>query len=141
MSAATNGRPATHHGDPRVADYLVVLQGGRGPIPERTPFEIYTRACAEGYLAACGGIGDTYFQGQDVEKDQARGRAIWEDACGRGHGMSCSNLGVMNRLGDGYRKTTPRRSRYMKRACDLGLVNACRLVEELLAEDPKLQLQ
>jgi TPR repeat protein len=141
VSATTAGRPATHHGDPRVDDYLVVLQGGRGPIPERTPFEVYTRACAEGYLAACGGIGDTYFQGEGVAKDQVRARAIWEDACSRGHGMSCSNLGVMNRLGDGVPKDNAAAGRYMKRACDLGLTNACKLVEELLAEDPKLQLQ
>ena len=141
VNATANGQPATHRGDPRLSDYFVVLRGGRGPIAERTPFEVYTRACAEGHLAACGGVGDTYFQGQDVERDQARARTVWQDACDRGHGMSCFNLGVMHRMGDGVAKDNIKAGQYMKRGCELGLVNACRLVEELLAEAPKLQLQ
>lgn len=133
-TAAGKGEPAIKHGDPRLSDYVIVLQGGRGPIPENTPFTIYSRACNEGFVAGCGGVGDTYFQGHEVQKDQGRGRAIWQDACARGHAMSCSNLGVMYRLGDGVPADTVKAGEFMRRACDLGNTNACRLVAELKAE-------
>ena len=40
----------------------------------------------------------------------------------------------MNRLGDGVPKDNAKAAGYMKRACDLGLANACQLVEELKAD-------
>jgi TPR repeat protein len=134
VSATAKGEPPTKRGDPRPSDYLLVLQGGRGPIPDTTPFEIYTRACAQGFLAGCGGVGDTYFQGLDVPQDRARGSAIWQDACARGHAMSCSNLGVMYHGGDGVPADNAKAAEFMRRACELGNTNACRLVAELKAD-------
>lgn len=133
VSALTNGRAASHRGDPRLADYLMVLQGGRGPLPSTTDLDVHTRACDQGFAAGCGSLGDDYFQGKGVQKDQSKGRAIWKDSCDRGHATSCSNLGVMSHLGDGVPKDDGEALRYLTRGCELGLANACRLAAELKA--------
>jgi hypothetical protein len=134
QAAAAAGEPATKHSDPRLEDYVIVLRGGRGPIPEQTPLGIYTRACDQGFVAGCGGIGDIYFQGLDIAPDRPRARMIWEDTCARGHAMSCANLGVMHRLGDGVPADSVKAAAYMRRACELGNSNACKLVAELKRE-------
>jgi hypothetical protein len=114
------------HGDPTLDDYRLVLQGGRGPIPEQAALDVFTRACNEGFVAACGSIGDMYFQGQQVTKNQRLAAARWQDACERGHAASCSNLGVMYRLGDSVAVDHAKAVSYMQRACDLGSTAACR---------------
>ena len=130
-TAATTSGPRR---DPRYADYLIVLQGGRGPLADTTPLAVFTLACEHGFVAGCGGVGDTYFQGEGVPKDQPRARTIWEDACGRGHAQSCSNLGVMHRFGDGVAEDHAKAAQYMRRACALGHANACTLAAELKRE-------
>jgi TPR repeat protein len=109
-----------------------VLQGGRGPLRNTAPLAVYTRACDQGFAAGCGSLGDVYFQGSNgVQKDQAKGRALWKDSCERGHAESCLNLGVMSHLGDGVTKDDGEAARYLARACELGQANACRLADEL----------
>ncbi len=139
VSAVTNQRTADKRGDPRLADLQLVLEGGRGALPDLSPVAVYTRACDEGFLAGCGAIGDIHFQGKDAARDQTKARGIWEQACERGHAMSCSNLGVMNHLGDGVAKDEAKAAAYMKRACELGVTNACRLVDEINGAKPQLQ--
>lgn len=135
VSAVTHNRTPDKRGDPRLPDYLLVLQGGRGPLPDLPPAEIFQRACDEGFVAGCGSVGDSYFRAKEAQK----ARAIWEGTCTRGHAMSCSNLGVMSHLGDGVAKDDAMAATYMKRACALGLTNACQLVEELTGARPQLQ--
>jgi Sel1 repeat len=123
------GQSATAHGDPRLADYLIVLRAGRGDITEQSPLEVFTRACSEGFAAGCGSVGDLHFQGDTVAKDRALGAKWWERACASGHAVSCANLGVMHRNGDGVAADASKALGYMRRACDLGLKPACELVQ------------
>jgi TPR repeat protein len=126
-TALAAAKTATHRGDPRFSDYVVVFS-----IAEPGPsLPVFTRACDEGFVAGCASVGDMYFQGTEVAKDQPRAREIWQQACDRGHAASCANLGVMSRLGDGVPKDDAKAASYMKRACDLGLTRACRLLGEL----------
>lgn len=129
-TALQSASRSVKHGDPSLSDYLWVLQEGRGPLKDQRPFEVYTRACNQGWVAGCGSLGDFYFQGGD----RARGVALWQRACGDGHANSCSNLGVMNRLGDGVPKDNGKAAAYLQQACGLGLEKACRLLAELKAE-------
>jgi TPR repeat protein len=131
---------ASNRRDPRYQDYLVVLQGGRGPLPDTTPLAVFTRACDQGFIAGCASVGDTYFEGAGgVPKDRQRARILWEDACDRGHPQSCFNLGVMHRFGDGVPADNARAAGFMRRACDLGNSNGCRLAAELKSEGYQLQ--
>ena len=120
------------HDDPRVEDYALLLQEGRGTLPDTTPFDVYTRACAQGWVAGCGGLGDANFQ--KGGPDRAHGMLLWQQACDNGHSGSCANLGVMHRLGDGVPRDNAKATAYVKRACSLGLERACVLVRELKDE-------
>jgi hypothetical protein len=39
---------------PTLADYRFILRGGKGPLPDREPDQLYARACAQGWPGACG---------------------------------------------------------------------------------------
>jgi hypothetical protein len=43
---------------PRLADYPIVLNEGKGPLPDRTPAELYRRGCRQGWAAACRSLED-----------------------------------------------------------------------------------
>ena len=131
VAAVTNGRMPSAHGDPLEPDYRLVLQGGRGPLPDLDTLHVFTRACDQGFVAGCGSIGDVYFQGKGVARDQSRAIAIWQDACDRGHATSCTNLAVMHHLGDGVPKDDARAGTYLARGCELGMARACQLAAEL----------
>lgn len=115
--------------DPKLEDYALLLQDGRGPIPESTPLEVFMRACAQGWVAGCGSLGDAYFQREGP--DRAQGVLHWQQACDNGHAGSCANLAVMHRLGDGVPKDEAQAATFMNRACSLGLDRACDLAKEL----------
>ena len=112
--------------EPRLRDYPVVLREGKGAPPDRTPFEVYSRACNQGWAAGCGSLAVFYLQGDGVPADKPRAASMWEQACGSGHARSCSNLGFMYKVGDGVTKDEPRAHAFLKKACDLGMADACR---------------
>lgn len=124
------------HGDPRLQDFPIVLRHGKGAVPERTPVELYTRACHEGWMAGCGALGNAYMQGETGTPDKARALDLWEQACKGGHATSCSNVGLMYNLGDGVARDGVKALAYLKAACDLGLASACRLLTEQGAQPP-----
>jgi len=39
--------------DPQTADYQILLREGKGPLPPLSDQELYTRACSQGWTAAC----------------------------------------------------------------------------------------
>jgi hypothetical protein len=41
------------HSPPRLADYPFVLREGKGTLPDRTPRELYARACRQGWQDTC----------------------------------------------------------------------------------------
>jgi hypothetical protein len=116
--------------DPRLRDYPVLLREGKGVPPDRTPFEIYSRACKQGWIAGCGSLAVFYVQGDGVPADKPRAASMWERACISGHAQSCSDLGFMYKTGDGVTKDQPKALSYLKKACDLGMADACRWLTE-----------
>ncbi len=118
------------HGDPEVHDFALLLQEGKGPLPERTPFEIVTRACDEGWEAGCGSLAGFYLEGNQVPRDLSRAAALLESACAGGHALSCSNLGTMYKRGDGVAQDDDTALAYVKKACDLGMDRACTMLAD-----------
>jgi hypothetical protein len=51
---AANGNLAFERASPALADYPVVLRGGKGPITDRTPSALLARACDQGWPDTCG---------------------------------------------------------------------------------------
>jgi hypothetical protein len=120
------------HGDPRLGDYALLLQEGKGPLRERTPVEVFARACDEGWAAGCGDLARLYFQGDTVDLDQPRAADLLEAACSGGHAVSCSNLGLMYSRGDGVLPDEDAAAAYLRKACELGSARACELAEQEL---------
>lgn len=110
--------------DPPYVDYAILLQRGKGLIPQLPANEMYSRACDEGWMAGCNRLGFTYLM-ETEPRDPERARQLWEKACAGGNAQSCSNLGLMHNTGDGVPKDRARALTYLKQACDLGLPNAC----------------
>jgi hypothetical protein len=115
---------------PRLVDYSVILRLGKGPLPDRTPRELYERACDQGFNPGCGDLAGLYLQGDGVTRDAQRAAVLFGQACTGGVGLSCSNLGRMFYTGDGIGQDKPRGLAYLKTACDRGLANACRWLQE-----------
>jgi hypothetical protein len=118
------------HDEPPLREFPIVLREGKGIADDRTPFDIYTRACRQGWAAGCGNLASFYLQGSGVTADKPRAASMWEQACAGGHARSCSNLGFMYNVGDGVAKDADRALALLRRACDLGFSDACRWLTE-----------
>jgi hypothetical protein len=115
---------------PLLADYPIILRTGKGQLPDRTPRELYRRACDQGWITGCHDLAGTYLTSKGAERDPARAKALLEDVCGRGIARGCSDLGYMHFSGDGTPKDTDKGLAYLKQSCDLGYRQACTWLKE-----------
>ena len=122
------GAPAS--GPPRLADYLILLQEGKGPVRGQTPFDLHTRACAQGWMSACEDVAFAYLRGQGTPRDAARAAVEFDKACAGGIATACSNAGLMFHNGDGVPRDEVKALEYLKRACTSDFPDACRWLEE-----------
>jgi hypothetical protein len=61
QAVALGGTPAAQ-GTPSARDYATILREGKGALPERTPIELFRRACRQGLIDGCRqacSLGDT----------------------------------------------------------------------------------
>lgn len=127
--------PVLKHGEADLLDFPRVLRQGKGPIPEKTPLQVYARACDEGWMSGCAGLAGIYFRGSaDIVADKARAAELAVRACEGGVARSCSNVGLMYKNGDGVAKDPEAALRFLKKSCDLGFADACKW---LVAEQGK----
>jgi hypothetical protein len=54
--AMENGNPTFERAPPTLADYPIVLRGGKGPITDRTPSALLARACEQGWPDTCASL-------------------------------------------------------------------------------------
>jgi hypothetical protein len=115
---------------PQLGDYPVVLRTGKGPLPDKTPLDLYTRACDQGWMVGCESMAGAYLKGEGTTRDPMRAAASFETACTGGLATACSNLGLMHYSADGLPEDKEKGLGYLKKACDLGYANACRWLQE-----------
>jgi TPR repeat protein len=115
---------------PTLKDYAIVLQSGKGALPDQTPLGLYTRACTDGWLSGCERLAGLYLQGEGTTRDPARAATFFRQACEGGSGTACSNLGLMYHRGDGIPRDAGKGLAYLQRSCELGYANACRWLKE-----------
>lgn len=91
------------------------------PAP-KTRLEQLTEACEKGTLEACGSLGQSYFDGRDAPKDDARAIPLLRTACDGGVPSACNTLGEAFRIQD-----PSLASMYYTTGCDKGSgkVRAC----------------
>jgi hypothetical protein len=116
---------------PDVKDYPIILRVGKGPLPDRTPLELDTRACDQGWMDGCERLAFLYLQADGVARDAARAAREFDTACTGGRATACSNVGFMYRSGDGVARDDARALAYLQKACDLGMTRACLVKESL----------
>ena len=115
---------------PQLRDYPIVLRAGKGPISERTPVELFAKACDQGWMEGCERLGAAYLRGEGAPRDATHAATAFETACNGGLATACSNLGLMYYSADGVPRDRDKGLAYLKKACDLGYANACRWLEE-----------
>jgi TPR repeat protein len=116
---------------PQLRDYPVILREGKGALPDRTPEQVLTRACTEGWMIGCEDLGGLYLRGDAMTaKDPPRAAAAFERACDGKVAMSCSNAGYMYYNGDGIPADKEKGLQFLKRSCDLGYQKACQWMKE-----------
>jgi uncharacterized protein len=91
------------------------------PSPERAA-GVLTYACDLGSAAACGRRAE---YGLGVAKDLKQAAKFYREACKKGDGRSCSNLGILYRTGKGVTRDRQRARHLYKKACDGGQVGGC----------------
>jgi len=115
---------------PRAADFAVVLREGKGALPEQTPFELFTRACSQGWMTGCAQLADAYLRGEGTAKNYELAAREYGKACEGGVASACSDVGYMYKIGDGVGRDDTKAIGYLKKACDLGMAQACRWLKE-----------
>lgn len=125
--AFAKGARDFRHGEPTRLDFPLILRQGDWPIPETTEFQLYTRACNEGWASGCDRLAVFYFRGiGGIAVDKQRSASLLQRACDGGIARSCANLGLMYKNGDGVPKDTVKALEYLNKSCDLGSESACR---------------
>jgi TPR repeat protein len=130
QNVAALGRAAPRRGPPLLQDYPVILRSGKGPLPDRTPLELYARACDQGWMVGCESVGAANLRGIVTPRNPPQAAAEFLKACDGGLASACSNLGVMYHNGDGIPRDQGKALAYMKKACDLGSPSACELLKQ-----------
>ncbi len=142
-SALRSGGEKRIHSNPKISDYLLLLQDGHGPLPNMGALELFTRACDQGWVVGCGEKARVYLTGTGVPIDYRLAAEGFDLACGMGDPTSCTDLGLMYERGDGVDMDAARASELMNRACGFGMDEACAWLEEqspmLEEQDPTLE--
>ena len=115
---------------PRPADFAILLREGKGALPDMTPFELFTRACDQGWMNGCAQLADAYRRGQGTAKNYELAVREYGKACEGGVAVACSDIGYMYKIGDGVGRDDSKALAYLKKACDLGMAQACRWLKE-----------
>jgi hypothetical protein len=115
---------------PLAADFAILLREGKGALPEQTPFELFTRACGQGWMSGCAQLADAYRRGEGTAKNYELAVREYGKACEGGVAVACSDIGYMYRIGDGVSRDDSKALAYLKKACDLGMAQACRWLKE-----------
>ena len=117
-------------GAPQAADFAVVLREGKGELPDRTPFELFTRACNQGWVTGCAQLAEAHFRGLGTAQNYEMAASEFNRACEGGLASACSNVGFMYKSGDGVARNDTKALAYLTRACSLGMAQACRWLKE-----------
>ena len=107
---------------PSIQDYRILLEDGKGPIPDKTNLQIYDRACKQGWADGCSHRGHQQLQARDVKG----GVESLSRACDLNMATACADLGAMFERGDPVLPDPARAATFLARACALGVASACR---------------
>lgn len=83
-------------------------------------------ACNDGFVTACGILGEQFFDGRGVKKNSKEGVRLLNIACEAGDiDGGCGNLGVAYAVGKGVTQDYKKAATLFSKACDAGSKIAC----------------
>ena len=115
---------------PTPEDFAIVLQNGKGRLPDEAPIALYGRACSDGWISGCERLAAAHLLGEATPRDPVQAARFFQRACEGGSGTACSNLGLMHHRGDGIPQDVTKGMAYLERSCELGYANACRWLKD-----------
>jgi len=86
----------------------------------------YQMACDGGDMQGCRELGNAYFNGAVVPKDEKRAADLYQRACNGGDSRSCAFLGVMYEKGETVRKDEKLAAGLYRKSCEGGDELGCR---------------
>ena len=110
--------------DPLPADYVWILSRGKGPLMGLAPEDLLDQACRDGWMAGCDLLGAMKVS-NPAGTDKVHGAQLLQRACDGGNARGCADLGLAYRNGDGVPRDPVKALDRLKRACDLGMSEAC----------------
>jgi hypothetical protein len=116
------GPSGFQHMPPLPADYRVLLQEGMGPVAIASEQHMYELACRQEFADGCLRVGTLYLQSRDI----ARAIPALERACDLKSGSACMELATLFERGEQVLPDSSKSAAYLKKACALGVANACR---------------
>jgi TPR repeat protein len=96
-----------------------------GPLRAQAEVEQLQRDCDAGNAEACDDLGDKYFRGFGVARDESLAARLFERACELGNADGCDGLAYCYRSGRGVPKDDTRATSFYQKACDGGRENSC----------------
>lgn len=125
---AVVGLAACHRGSsttgeaPAPSASVITLGMALGTCPD---LEACERECDAGSADRCRRLGATYLTGQGAPQDEARGTALYEQACAMRDPSACLFAGQSYEFSHGVKKDDAKAERFYERACDLGWAPGC----------------
>lgn len=104
VSCATTQRPAPVQEAPELPAGVVAEPTVAVASPKISLAERIAAACEGGNASSCYELGAMYDTGDGVERDAARGAALYRKACDRGVADACNDLGASYAEGEGVEK-------------------------------------
>ncbi|EPZ70567.1 hypothetical protein N200_00630 [Helicobacter pylori UM065] len=91
----------------------------------------FEKACDLNNGWGCNNLGDSYQNGEGVEKDLTKAAYLYSKACELKEGDGCGALGGLYYNGDGVKQDSKKAVALFEKACKLGYKKACEMLKEL----------
>jgi hypothetical protein len=132
---APDGASRVATGIPSAHDYAVLLMDGNG-ILELPPFDLFSRACGEGWMDACERVGVAYLDGDGVGRDPVHALSFFEEACQARQPTACASVAYQYTNGVGVERDDAMAGNFLRKACTLGMDAACRWAQGVESKRP-----
>ncbi|WP_120992067.1 tetratricopeptide repeat protein [Helicobacter pylori] len=95
---------------------------------DKKAFEYYSKACGLNYSDGCVILGDIYHSGEGVTKNFKKAFEYFDKACQLNNAKGCYALAAL--YNEGVAKDEKQMTENLKKACGLGLKEACDILKE-----------
>ena len=119
-------------GDSSVDSELCASEFAQGAY--ESAFRYCEKACSQNDGMSCNNLGQLYYNGDGVDRDNQQAKTYYEKSCSLDDGIGCFGLGSLYYNGYGVKQNKKVSKEYCRKACDLGLQDGCSKATRIMAE-------